>query len=78
MAHVYGGLLATLTAWAEEHDIPYQGIPVGQIKKHATGKGNASKAMMMETYREKWGVEPYDDNECDARWLFDLVRCSYT
>jgi hypothetical protein len=22
---------------------PYQGVPVGTIKKHATGKGNANK-----------------------------------
>ena len=28
-AHVYGGLLATLTAWCEEHSLPYQGVPVG-------------------------------------------------
>ena len=28
-AHVYGGLLATLTAWCEDHNIPYEGIPVG-------------------------------------------------
>lgn len=42
-AHAYGGFLATLTAWCEHHRIPYQGTPVGTIKKHATGKGNASK-----------------------------------
>src|SRR5690606_7881215 len=27
-AHVYGGLMATLTAWCEEHQVPYEGIPV--------------------------------------------------
>jgi hypothetical protein len=42
-AHAYGGFLATLTAWCEHHQIPYQGVPVGTIKKHATGKGNAGK-----------------------------------
>lgn len=72
-AHVYGGLLAVLTSWCEEHSIPYQGIPVGKIKKHATGKGNANKRQMMGAYSKRWGVEPQDDNECDARWLFDLV-----
>ena len=41
-AHVYGGLMATLTAWCELRGIPYQGVPVGTIKKHATGKGNAA------------------------------------
>ena len=42
-AHVYGGLLATLTAWCEERGIPYQGVPVGTIKRYAAGKGNADK-----------------------------------
>ena len=72
-SHVYGGFLATLTAYCEEKDIRYSGIPVGTIKKHATGKGNAGKPAMMEAYKKKWGVLPQDDNECDARWLFDLV-----
>ena len=64
-AHVYGGLLATLTAWAEMRGVPYQGVPVGTIKKHATGKGNASKAAMMEAARSR-GYSPADDNEADA------------
>ena len=38
-AHLYGGFLATLTAWCEEHEVPYEGVPVGTIKRFATGKG---------------------------------------
>ena len=64
-AHVYGGLMATLTAWAEMRGVPYQGVPVGTIKKHATGKGNASKAMMIEAAQAR-GHRPVDDNEADA------------
>jgi len=64
-AHVFGGLLATLTAWAEMRGVPYQGVPVGTIKKHATGKGNASKAMMIEAAQAR-GYRPADDNEADA------------
>ena len=64
-AHAYGGFLATLTAWCEHHQIPYQGIPVGAIKKHATGKGNASKDDVMAAMRSK-GHAPSDDNEADA------------
>ena len=37
-AHVYGGHLATLTAWCGHHQIPYQGVPVGTIKRQAAGK----------------------------------------
>jgi Holliday junction resolvasome RuvABC endonuclease subunit len=64
-AHVYGGLLAVLTAFCEERAIPYQGIPVGTIKKFATGRGTADKAAMLAAIRAK-GYAPKDDNECDA------------
>ena len=64
-AHVYGGLLATLTAWCEQHAIAYQGVPVGTIKRFATGKGNADKAAMLAAMRTR-GFSPADDNEADA------------
>ena len=64
-AHVYGGLMAHLTAWCEHHNIPYQGVPVGTIKKHATGKGNASKEEMLAAASRR-GYAPIDDNEADA------------
>jgi Holliday junction resolvasome RuvABC endonuclease subunit len=73
-AHVYGGLLATLTAWCEHHNIPYQGVPVGTIKKHVTGRGNAGKAEVMDAMREL-GHPVTDDNEADAlallHWALD-------
>jgi len=64
-AHAYGGFMAHLTAWCEHHQIPYQGVPVGTIKKHATGKGNASKDEMVGAMRQR-GFQPGDDNEADA------------
>lgn len=64
-AHIYGGFLANLSAWCEEHRIPYQGVPVGTIKKHATGKGNANKEDMIEAAIRR-GHRPADDNEADA------------
>lgn len=64
-AHAYGGYMATLTAWCEQTKIPYQGVPVGTIKKYACGKGNASKEEMIAAMRAK-GHTPKDDNEADA------------
>jgi hypothetical protein len=64
-AHVHGGLLATLTAWCEQHSIPYQGVPVGTIKRHIAGKGNADKQAVIEAVRAR-GFHPADDNEADA------------
>ncbi len=65
-SHIYGGLMATLTAWAEQRDIlPYEGVPVGTIKRHATGKGNAPKNAMIAAAKAR-GFSPADDNEADA------------
>ena len=64
-AHIYGGFLACLSAWCEEHGIAYQGVPVGTIKRFATGKGNADKAAVIDALRER-GFSPTDDNEADA------------
>lgn len=71
-AHKYGGFLAHLTAWCEHHQIPYQGIPVGTIKKHITGKGNAPKTSVINAVREK-GFFPSDDNEADSLALLSFV-----
>lgn len=73
-AHCYGGFMAHLTAWCEAQTpkIPYQGIPVGTIKKHYTGKGNADKQAMVEAAR-RHGHSPADDNEADALALLDYV-----
>jgi Holliday junction resolvasome RuvABC endonuclease subunit len=57
--------MATLTAWSELRGVPYAGVPVGTIKRHATGKGNANKDAMMAAARAR-GFSPADDNEADA------------
>ncbi|ENN94011.1 crossover junction endodeoxyribonuclease RuvC [Bartonella vinsonii] len=72
-AHVYGGFLGHLTAWCEHHQIPYEGIPVGTIKKATTGKGNASKEEIIQAMRAK-GHKPKDDNEADALAILYLMK----
>jgi Holliday junction resolvasome RuvABC endonuclease subunit len=64
-AHVYGGLMGVLTGWCEERNIPYEGIPVGTIKKFWTGLGNANKQQMIDEAVAR-GYAPVDDNEADA------------
>jgi hypothetical protein len=64
-AHVFGGLLATLTTWCEQNSIPYQGVPVGTIKRFIAGKGNVDKQAVIAAVRER-GFSPSDDNEADA------------
>jgi Holliday junction resolvasome RuvABC endonuclease subunit len=69
-AQVYGGFLAHLTAWCERNGVPYLGVPVATIKRHATGKGNAPKEAVIAAVRAK-GFEPGDDNEADALAILD-------
>ena len=64
-SHIYGGLMASLTSWGELRGVPYEGVPVGTIKRHATGKGNANKQAMIDAARAR-GFSPADDNEADA------------
>lgn len=72
-AHAYGGFMAHLTAWCEHHGIPYLGVPVGTIKRHATGKGNASKEEMIAVMQAK-GHAVTDDNEADALAILYWAR----
>ena len=64
-AHIYGGFLAHLSAWCEQRRMPYQGVPVGAIKRHVTGKGNADKQAVIAAVTAR-GFTVADDNEADA------------
>lgn len=74
-AHIYGGFMGALTSWCEEREIPYQGIPVGTIKKFIAGKGNASKQDVIQAVKGR-GFFPADDNEADAISLLLYVLSS--
>jgi Holliday junction resolvasome RuvABC endonuclease subunit len=72
-AHIYGGMLAVLTAFCEEHGIAYEGVPVGAIKKHVTGKGNADKRQMIAAVQKLGYSAVVDENEADAIAIMQLV-----
>ena len=63
--HTYGGFMAVLQMFADHHQIPYEGVPVSNLKKFTTGNGKASKLDMINAM-EKKGHNPKDDNEADA------------
>ena len=75
-AHAYGGFLSHLQTFGEINKIPYEGVPVGTIKKHATGKGNAGKPLMIAAM-QGLGYNPADDNEADALALLHLSIKKY-
>jgi Holliday junction resolvasome RuvABC endonuclease subunit len=77
-AHIYGGLVATLSEECERRGLPYVGIPVGSVKKFATGKGNAGKGAMIEAAQEMWPGWSGDDNEADARWIAETAAAEHS
>jgi Holliday junction resolvasome RuvABC endonuclease subunit len=69
-AHAYGGYLAHVASLCTELEIPHTGVPVGTIKRFATGKGNASKDMMIEYAKDLFPDQIIeDDNQADALCL---------
>lgn len=68
-AHIYGGLLAIVQEECESRRLQYFGVPVGTIKKTATGKGNASKEQMLEAARLRWPAFTGGEDEADARFV---------
>src|SRR5262249_10902963 len=53
--------------------IRYGGVPVGTIKRHVTGKGNAGKPEVIEAVPGR-GCAPAADNEADTLALLTYVR----
>lgn len=64
-----------MKAFCNDHGIEYKAYSAGEIKKHATGKGNANKEDMTQAARLKWpNIDIIDDNQADALWLLDLAE----
>ena len=75
VAHIYGALKALLQMYCDQHDIQYTGFTPSEIKKHATGKGNANKEMMIAAAQARWTdavIRGHD--EADARWILALAQ----
>lgn len=74
-AHSYGGYMAILQTWCIECKIEYKGVPVGTIKKYATGKGNAKKPdMILAANRLFPSINVIDDNHADALCLLSWAQ----
>lgn len=79
-AHIYGAITGEIMAACEEHHVPYLAVPVGTVKKLATGKGNADKTAMVAAARARWagwaelrGSGPGLEDEADARWIAEAA-----
>lgn len=74
---VQAELQGVLKLWCERRRIAYRGYSPSEIKKYATGKGNANKEAMVAAARQRWPEFKGDDNEADARWLVILAERDY-
>ena len=72
---VQAELQSVIKVWCHDAHVQYRGYSPTEIKKHATGKGNAGKPAMLAAAERKWPtVEIVDDNQADAMWLLDLAQ----
>jgi Holliday junction resolvasome RuvABC endonuclease subunit len=69
-------LQAVIELFAEDHAIAYRGYSPAELKKFATGKGNANKAAMVAAISARYGPVS-DDNEADAIALLHLALSEY-
>ena len=63
-------MVAIIETFCEENNIQYKAVSATEVKKFATGKGNANKEKMIEAAREKYGYEGNNDNEADAILIY--------
>ena len=66
-------MIGVLIALCEERGIQYTAYSATEIKKFATGKGNAKKQDMIDA-AISLGFNPEDDNEADAIHLYNLAK----
>jgi Holliday junction resolvasome RuvABC endonuclease subunit len=71
---VQAELHGVLKVFCEENKIEYKAYSASEIKKYATGKGNAKKDLMIKAAREKLGYLDDNDNEADAMWIYELAK----
>ena len=67
-------LQGVVKAWCHDNNIEYKGYTSSEIKKHATGKGNAKKDQMIKAAAEMFEIKIFDDNHADALWILDLAK----
>lgn len=69
----HSNMEGVLMEYCLENGIEYKGYSAGEIKKFATGKGNSNKDAMIKACREKYNIDPIDDNHADSIHLFYLA-----
>jgi Holliday junction resolvasome RuvABC endonuclease subunit len=69
--------IGVIERFCTKHKINYRGYAPKEIKKFATGNGNAGKPLVIEAVRKRFGYDGDDNNEADAIALLELARSTY-
>lgn len=69
------GLVSHVQSWCERNSVPCEGYSPTQVKKLATGKGNANKAAVLAAAKEKYPDQNIvDGNQADALFVLELSK----
>jgi len=73
----FGAMKGTLAAWCEARQVPLGLIPIGTIKRRATGKGNANKEQVIAAANDLLGLGlvPEDYKTTGVDNVADSVFC---
>jgi Holliday junction resolvasome RuvABC endonuclease subunit len=75
---VQAELQGVIKVWCQDHDVEYRAFSPKEIKRHAVGRGNASKQEMVVAARRKFDDRIFDDDQADALWILDLAKHTLT
>ena len=76
--NVASEIVSVIKVFCEDNGIEYRAFSAGEIKRHATGKGNCGKPAMVSAAKEKWPhIDLVDDNHADALHLLSLAKLEY-
>jgi len=71
-------LQGVIQIWAHDNNVEIRGYSPTELKKYATGKGNAGKPAMLEAANKRWpGRKWVDDNQIDALFLWQMAMDEY-
>lgn len=75
---VQAELHGVLKELCETLEVDYRAYSAGEIKKFATGKGNATKQQMIQACIDNYNYTPITDDEADAIHLYKLAKKDYS
>lgn len=71
-------LQGLIKSWCLKKGVEYIGYSPSEIKKHATGKGNANKGAMVNAAKEKYpNIKIMDDNHADALHILSYAMSNF-